>query len=278
MAASKTPRRSSGEGERRSPWWTAFANVNVCSAVSQSPNSFDVWNRAIRTAAARGHRGRDALRPTRRCAARRAARPRSPAGRRRAARPRRSAGRRRLPPAGSSSKARSRIATTSTGWRQAFDSSIRSAIGVLRRERREDELGEAAVPADDVERLERLVREVEDVAGADVAVVGRRGEEHVRELPVVGARAHGRDDAALGALRVAHLDELAEPALEHGDVGLAARAAAGRRSAAPCRRSPWPRPTGRGAARGRDPRRRARGAGWRSSACIVRPWPKPPAR
>ena len=53
MAASSTPRRSSREDDRRSPCSTAFANVNVCSAVSQSPNSLLVGNRAIRVAAAK---------------------------------------------------------------------------------------------------------------------------------------------------------------------------------------------------------------------------------
>ena len=52
MAASKTPRSSSGDGARRSPWWMALANVKVCSAVSQSPNSLLVWKRAMRSAAA----------------------------------------------------------------------------------------------------------------------------------------------------------------------------------------------------------------------------------
>ena len=53
MAASSTPRSSSRDGDRRSPCSTAFANVNVCSAVSQSPNSLLVGKRAIRVAAAK---------------------------------------------------------------------------------------------------------------------------------------------------------------------------------------------------------------------------------
>ncbi len=52
-AASKTPRSSSSEGDRRSPCSTAFANVNVCSAVSQSSKSLLVGKRAIRIAAAK---------------------------------------------------------------------------------------------------------------------------------------------------------------------------------------------------------------------------------
>ena len=52
--------------------------------------------------------------------------------------------------------------------------------GELRRQRPEHRLG--ALPAGDVERLERLVDEVERVPAVEVAVVGRGGEEHVREL------------------------------------------------------------------------------------------------
>jgi hypothetical protein len=51
-AASSTPRNSSIDVERRSPCSTAFAKVNVCSAVSQSPNSLLVRKRAILVAAA----------------------------------------------------------------------------------------------------------------------------------------------------------------------------------------------------------------------------------
>src|SRR5207302_1000627 len=72
------------------------------------------------------------------------------------------------------------------------------AVGrrVLGRQAREHDLGEPAIPADDVERLEGLVREVENVADADVAVIRGRGEEHVRELPVVGARRNGSTGSA----------------------------------------------------------------------------------
>ena len=82
----------------------------------------------------------------------------------------------------------------------------------LRRQRGEHRL--RALPAGDVERLERLVDEVERVAAVEVAVVGRGREEHVGELLGRRARADGRDERALGALRVAHLDEAAEPARE----------------------------------------------------------------
>ena len=81
--------------------------------------------------------------------------------------------------------------------------------GELRGERPEHRLG--ALPAGDVQRLERLVHEVERVAAVEVAVVGGSGEEHVRELGRRRAGADGRDERALGALRVADLDEAAEP-------------------------------------------------------------------
>ena len=84
--------------------------------------------------------------------------------------------------------------------------------GDLRGNRREHRLG--PFPAGDVERLERLVREVEGVSEIEVAVIGRGGEEHVRELVRRRAGTHGGDDRALGALGVAHLDEPAEPAAE----------------------------------------------------------------
>src|SRR5213082_1009962 len=73
-----------------------------------------------------------------------------------------------------------------------------------RHEAREHDLRQFAVPTDEVERFERFVREVEDVADADVTVVRRGREEHVRELPVVGAGANRGDDAALRAFRVAY--------------------------------------------------------------------------
>ena len=43
-------------------------------------------------------------------------------------------------------------------------------------------------------------------------MVGRGREEHVRELGRRRSRAYRRDDCALGALAVAHLDEAPEPA------------------------------------------------------------------
>jgi len=52
--------------------------------------------------------------------------------------------------------------------------------GELRRQRGEHRL--RGLPPSDVERLERLVDEVERVAAVEIAVVGRGGEEHVGEL------------------------------------------------------------------------------------------------
>ena len=51
-------------------------------------------------------------------------------------------------------------------------------------------------------------------------MIGGGREQHVGHLAVVGAAAHRRDDAALGPIRVAHLDEPPEPALERREVGL----------------------------------------------------------
>src|SRR6266516_6822503 len=84
--------------------------------------------------------------------------------------------------------------------------------GVLGGKAREHGLG--ALPARDVEPFERLVREVEDVPAPDVTVIGGGGEEHVRELRRPAAGANCRDEAALGALGVSYLYELAEPGLE----------------------------------------------------------------
>ena len=66
-------------------------------------------------------------------------------------------------------------------------------------------------PTDVVERLERLIGKVGDVPDLDIAMVGCRSEEHVCHLPVIRAGADCRNDAPLGPLRVAHLDELPEP-------------------------------------------------------------------
>ena len=94
----------------------------------------------------------------------------------------------------------------------------------LRRQRREHRLG--LLPAGQVERLQRLVGEVEHVADLEVAVVGAGGEQHVGELLGRGARPHGRDQRPLGALGVAHLDEA------RGTSGQPRRARRRRRAAA----------------------------------------------
>ncbi len=67
------------------------------------------------------------------------------------------------------------------------------------------------LPAGRVEGLERLVDEVERVAAVQVAVVGRRREEHVGQLLPRGPGANRRDERPLRAVGVAHLDEAAEP-------------------------------------------------------------------
>ncbi len=77
------------------------------------------------------------------------------------------------------------------------------------------------IPADVIQRLKSLVGEVRRMAGVDIAVIGDGGEEHVGHLLVVCAGAHRRDDAAFGPFGIAHLDELAEPALERGEIGAA---------------------------------------------------------
>ncbi len=66
-------------------------------------------------------------------------------------------------------------------------------------------------PAGDVKGLESLVDEIERVAAVEVAVVRRRGEEHVRQLSRGCARPGRRDEGTLGTLCIAHLDEAAEP-------------------------------------------------------------------
>ncbi len=93
--------------------------------------------------------------------------------------------------------------------------------GIASRQAGQHRLG--VLPARNVERLKRFVREVERVPNLDVAVVGRRREEHVRYLCAGSARTHGGGDASLRALGVAHLHEAAEPALQRRHVGVALR-------------------------------------------------------
>src|SRR5205823_317193 len=86
--------------------------------------------------------------------------------------------------------------------------------GVEGRQAGQDRAG--VLPAGPIERLEGFVREVEDMAGVQEAVVGGGGEEHAGDRGRRVAGPDGGGDAALGALAVAHLDELAEPAGEDG--------------------------------------------------------------
>ena len=67
-------------------------------------------------------------------------------------------------------------------------------------------------PAGNIECFEGLVGKIGGVSHVDIAVVGDGGKEHIGHLPVIGPGADGRDDAALGAFGIAHLDKLAEPA------------------------------------------------------------------
>ena len=81
--------------------------------------------------------------------------------------------------------------------------------GQLGGQRGEHRLG--AAPACGVERLQRLVHEVQRVAAVQVAVVGGGGEQHVGERRRPGAAADRRDERPLGPLGVADVDEVAEP-------------------------------------------------------------------
>ena len=134
IAASSTPRNSSGEGDRRRPCSTAFAKLKVCRAVSQSPNSLLVGNRAIRVAAANAtaEASSTSLAPSRSASSRAsriaAAFPSSTVSTsaRRPSQP----PCRPLPPAtarGRRSNARLSRSIRSIGFRQAFASSIRAA-------------------------------------------------------------------------------------------------------------------------------------------------------
>ena len=77
------------------------------------------------------------------------------------------------------------------------------------------------LPADVVEQLERLVAEVDDVAGVEIDPVGRRGEHHIGYLTGGYAEADRRAKASLGALVVTDLDEAAEPSLQDFRPGFA---------------------------------------------------------
>ena len=80
-----------------------------------------------------------------------------------------------------------------------------------------DEAGQhqrGVVPVGGVERFQGLVGKVKRVAGVDIPVVGDGSKEHVGNGGRRGAALHGRDNTALGALGITHLDKLAEPTLE----------------------------------------------------------------
>ena len=74
-------------------------------------------------------------------------------------------------------KAPSSSAIRSTGFRQAFDLLHPMRWRSAATQRRQRRLG--VLPAGEVERLERLVGEIERVADLDVAMVGDRREQHV---------------------------------------------------------------------------------------------------
>ncbi len=216
MAASSTPRTSSGDAERRRPCSTALAKVNVCSAVSQSPNSLLVGKRAMRDG--RGERDRRGELDLARAVVQRGEQrledlaglggeqrldecvapvPAPPLGGERLGQPRERV-----------LQQRDEVDGVAPGVRLLHP----LGEGELRRERREHRLG--PLPAGGVEGLERLVHEVERVAAVQVAVIGGGREEHVRELRLRRARPHRGHERPLGAFGVAHLDEAAEPARE----------------------------------------------------------------
>ena len=122
-----------------------------------------------------------------------------------------------------------------------------------------DEAGqhEAGVfPTYVVEKLERLVAEVDDVPSVYVDPVGRRREDHIGYFTLGDAQIDCSSKAALGPLIVAHLYESAEPFLEH----LGSRLARWewidqepRRSSGALRRHvPYPLVQGEGAVLGRE--------------------------
>ncbi len=178
--------------------------MNVCSAVSQSPNSLLVGKRAIRFAAA--SETADARSASVRLAVEN-----------------------RLDECGAAVPAATAGATFGERLRKLSERALEQHDEVdrvaprvrllhplgareLRGERGEHRLG--AVPAGHVERLERLVHEVERVAAVEVAVVGGGGEEHVCERARRRACPDRGHQRALRALGVADLDEAAEPECE----------------------------------------------------------------
>ena len=98
------------------------------------------------------------------------------------------------------------------GFRQELSSSLRRAVAMPGYEAGEHLA--RVLPADVVEQLERLVAEVEDVAGVQIDPVRGRGEDHVGYLAGGYAEVDRCAETPLGALVVTDLDEAAEPSLE----------------------------------------------------------------
>lgn len=69
-------------------------------------------------------------------------------------------------------------------------------------------------PGAPIEQLERLVDEVDGVPTGEEVVVGRRGEQQVRDRGRILAVGDGGEERPLGAFLVAHLDELPKPGLQ----------------------------------------------------------------
>ncbi len=69
------------------------------------------------------------------------------------------------------------------------------------------------LPPGDIQGFERLIDKVHDVANLYVSAVSRSGEQDVGQLRRPRTSTSGGDDAALSALVVSNLDELAEPPL-----------------------------------------------------------------
>ena len=70
-----------------------------------------------------------------------------------------------------------------------------------------------------VQRFEGLVREIEPMPRVDVAVIGRRGQQHVGHLPRIGPGADRRNDAPFGPFGIADVDKLPKPAFQRRQIG-----------------------------------------------------------
>ena len=179
--------RAPATATRRSPCSTALANVKVCSAVSQSPNSLLVGKRAMRERRRKGDRRREldlgrARRASASSSASTIAAGSSPSSVSTSASTAVQPPRRRAA-ASASGSCREGAARAARPGRPGC--ARRSPPPSARRRRARRQAGEhrfGALPAGDVERLERLVDEVERVPAVEVAVVGGGREEHVGEL------------------------------------------------------------------------------------------------